>query len=279
MSHHYALHHPDTNPSNATVQHYQPQEHDVLHALALWVSADPSTRSTHLPTLLRAVRLHPATLCSHLASPAAHGINPASMRTLLYEAAQNLAAQTEAVHASHEDVSCADVSITAALSSCDAAVQPVQPGQRGQEEACITPSLLPQSSSPAKEGCWWASPRRAMAAQLLVAGGHDEQWRPLRMVELFGGRSGSWETRASLPSACPIAAAVAWEGRVHLVAGNAHSSTVMQYDTHTDAWRDGARMAINRVNLALAGVTDALFALVRGCCETACCTLSSSMLV
>lgn len=88
------------------------------------------------------------------------------------------------------------------------------------------------------------------------------------MVELFGGQSGRWETRASLPSACPIAAAVAWDGKVHLVAGSAHSSTVLQYDAHTDSWRGGARMGINRVNLALAGLPDALFALVRsGVCE------------
>lgn len=202
---------------------YHSQEHDVLHALAIWVAADP-TRGQHLPTLLRAVRLHPAALCSHLESPAAHAIAPASTRSLLLHAARGLAAgvtRSQTAGASHTS----------------------------------------GSESTMAEGCWWVSPRRAMAARLLVAGGRDEQWRPLRLVELFG-QTGTWETRASLPSACPIAAAVSWEGRAYLVAGSAHSSTVLQYDAHTDAWRDGAKMGINRVNLALAGVTDTLFALV-----------------
>eukprot|EP00803_Ostreobium_quekettii_P007929 evm.model.scf_841EXC.7 EVM.evm.TU.scf_841EXC.7 scf_841EXC:48893-54188(+) len=109
---------------------------------------------------------------------------------------------------------------------------------------------------------WAAVPRRRSPTGLMVAGGHDAEWRSLKIVEEYSPHRDEWSPGQSMTMSFSFTGAAPVPNGVLVVGGTMYSANVCRYDNQRRQWFRCPPLLTPRVHSAVASMSG--FAYVLG---------------
>ncbi|GMH45013.1 hypothetical protein BSKO_12970 [Bryopsis sp. KO-2023] len=106
-----------------------------------------------------------------------------------------------------------------------------------------------------------AAPRKRTATGLMVTGGHDADWRSLKMVEVYNPYRDEWSPGPAMPSSFSFTGAAAVGSDVVVIGGTMYSANVCRFDGRTRSWVGCPPLNTARVHSAITSMAGVLYVL------------------
>ncbi|KAL4856881.1 Kelch-like protein 10 [Chlorella vulgaris] len=237
-------------------------ELDVARATLMWAAADPDPRAPLLSELLPAARMLPGQLAEDAARCGMlHGAG-SDQHSLLQPRQQEQEQQQEQQQQQRRRQE------PLPQQQQQAAFQQQQPWLDLQQlapaflTACRQLQHIWAAVEASGEGAPLSfRPRLSCPTGLMMAGGLDDGWRPLRTVELYCPQKDCWSAGPLMPAPCSFAAASILGQQTYVVEGAAHAPSVLAFDRQQRRWRLCQGLATPRVNMAVAALEEQLYVL------------------